>query len=425
MSRTALSERLSSQLGRGLHESRAKPGARLAAWSRGGPAAARLAVLAVLAVLLASALLAAAGDDPGSETGDAGAGLPLEGSSTPAKGFDANFTAIALQNLPLYRSMCIPGLGCSNRTETHGVWVTLATNREFAHAALVLGYSILRTGTRHKLLCLVTEGVPPDYLSHLRALYDIVEPVERVKIEGPETYLTDSFTKLRILEMTRFRRVVYLGADTLLLRRSDRLFQCLPPCGAVDGYVWDMSEAGTVVNGDVLVLRPDVDDYRALVEMARTWDEKRGIWAPQPRPWWHYASSCDRPRENAFIGPYDQAMFIRYYGTRFTVLPPSYNVMPFGAPRPPARPPAPQAPLGDLLSDSRSVLSVVRSWGDGDARSFLLSPASARILHYAVTKPWHASTWEDPNLVPWAQLWLDAFNEAMGLFRAWGSGWLP
>jgi alpha-N-acetylglucosamine transferase len=125
-------------------------------------------------------------------------------------------------------------------------YVTLVTNADFALGARALLRSLRLTGTGADLVVMHTEGVPPEALAPLAAQGARLVPVDLLptsdafneaharaalhdrapftKGQKPPFHTPlDNFAKLRLWQLD-YARVVFLDADTLVLRNIDRLF---------------------------------------------------------------------------------------------------------------------------------------------------------------------------------------------------------
>lgn len=130
---------------------------------------------------------------------------------------------------------------------TRHAYATLVTNADYAMGAAALVRSLKLTGTEAEILVLHTGGVAGAALEPVERLGARLVPVDllptseafnarhaRAKLhaDAPFTKGTkpafhtplDNFAKLRLWEMEEFARIVFLDADTLVVRPIDRLF---------------------------------------------------------------------------------------------------------------------------------------------------------------------------------------------------------
>ena len=166
-------------------------------------------------------------------------------------------------------------------------YVTLVTNADYASAAVALVRSLKRTGTAADVVVMHTGGVDPSALAECMALGAIARPVDlldttaafnerhqrdRLHANAPFTkgnkpaFHTplDNFAKLRLWEMEEYDSVVFLDADTLVVRNIDRLFAWPEFCAAPNVYesVADFHR----LNSGVFTARPSRETFNAMME---------------------------------------------------------------------------------------------------------------------------------------------------------------
>lgn len=198
-------------------------------------------------------------------------------------------------------------------------YVTLVTGPDYALGALALARSLKATGTNAPLVVLATAGVPgldaleregcrivpvaPLPLSedfrarHSRQAQHATAPFTR----GTKPDFHDplmNFCKLRLWELEEYRRVVFLDADTVVLRNIDRLFGY--PEGAAAPNVYEGLDGFHRMNSGVFVAEPS---RRTLGDMLE---------------------HLDRP--GAFFRRTDQT-FLESYWPHWHGLPHTYNTL--------------------------------------------------------------------------------------------------
>lgn len=159
------------------------------------------------------------------------------------------------------------------------------TNADFARGARALLRSLAHTGTTADLVVMHTGGVPEASLRDLAARGATLVPVDLLptspafneahakgRIHGlnPFTKGTkppfhtplDNFAKLRLWELPH-ERVVFLDADTLVLRPIDRLFDYPELCAAPNVYE-GLADFGRM-NSGVFTARPSRATYDRLL----------------------------------------------------------------------------------------------------------------------------------------------------------------
>lgn len=81
--------------------------------------------------------------------------------------------------------------------------------------------------------------------------------------------LAATLTKLHLFRLTQYEKVIFLDADTLVVRPISHLFQLAHRFAAAPDQGWP-----DAFNSGVLVATPALDTFDALMDMMRT----RGTW---------------------------------------------------------------------------------------------------------------------------------------------------
>ncbi|GAB1314363.1 glycogenin glucosyltransferase [Madurella fahalii] len=155
------------------------------------------------------------------------------------------------------------------------VYASLLLTDNYLPGALVLAHSLRDAGTTKKLAVLVTlDSVSADVITQLKAVYDYVIPVCRIRNERPANLglmnrpdLHSAFTKINLWKQTQFRKIVYVDADVVAYRAPDELFNLPHAFSAAPDIGWP-----DLFNTGVMVLTPNMGDYHALMALA-----ERGI----------------------------------------------------------------------------------------------------------------------------------------------------
>ncbi|MGP6085494.1 glycosyltransferase [Antarctobacter jejuensis] len=165
-------------------------------------------------------------------------------------------------------------------------YVTLVTNADFALGAKALLHSLNLTGTTADRVVLHTRGTPAKALEPLSALgatlvetdllptsdaFNAAHAREALHGRAPFTkgvkpaFHTplDNFCKLRLWQLD-YDRVVFLDADTLVLRNIDRLFDYPEFCAAPN--VYENLEDFHRMNSGVFTARPSARTYQAMLQ---------------------------------------------------------------------------------------------------------------------------------------------------------------
>eukprot|EP00927_Polykrikos_kofoidii_P025405 TRINITY_DN22827_c0_g1_i1.p1 TRINITY_DN22827_c0_g1~~TRINITY_DN22827_c0_g1_i1.p1 ORF type:complete len:745 (-),score=70.15 TRINITY_DN22827_c0_g1_i1:220-2454(-) len=159
---------------------------------------------------------------------------------------------------------------------------------DYVLGALVLGQSIRKTGSKNSLICLHTDDVPSHFVVLLSKLWDcrfvehVSACVDKLSYQDGQPHRFDKvFTKLRVLELTEFAKVLLLDIDLAVLQNIDSLFDLSPPAALrrgmndlrwplktgdpIDGRSFFLGQdsskwswgQGTGINAGVMLLQPD------------------------------------------------------------------------------------------------------------------------------------------------------------------------
>ncbi|KAF9144766.1 hypothetical protein BGX30_011529 [Mortierella sp. GBA39] len=159
-------------------------------------------------------------------------------------------------------------------------YITLLTNNNYASGALVLAHSLRRSQTTKQLAVLITAAVSRPIRDRLATVFDSVIEIGEIDSHStknlallgrPELGIT--LTKIHVFNQTQYSKVVFLDADTLVLRNIDDLFDT-----AANGSLDEdrnkrfaaSPDAGwpDCFNSGVFVCKPSFKDYTGLIQMA-------------------------------------------------------------------------------------------------------------------------------------------------------------
>jgi alpha-N-acetylglucosamine transferase len=164
-------------------------------------------------------------------------------------------------------------------------YVTLVSGSEYALGALTLARSLRRIGTAAPLVVLVRgEATGLDALESEGCLLRQIDPLPfsqafrarhaRESQHAAAPFLNgtkpafhdplDNFCKLRLWELEEYRRVVFLDADTVVLRSIDRLFGY--PEGAAAPNLYASLDDFHRMNSGVFVAEPSRRTFEAMLE---------------------------------------------------------------------------------------------------------------------------------------------------------------
>jgi alpha-N-acetylglucosamine transferase len=196
-------------------------------------------------------------------------------------------------------------------------YVSLVTNADFAKGAAALVHSLKLTGTQADIVVMHTGGVGEEALARLRERGAQLRPVEllptsaafnarhsRANVHQRNPFTKgnkpafhtplDNFAKLRLWELDEYDRVVFLDADTLVLKNIDRLFS-YPEFSAAPNVYESLADFHRL-NSGVFVAKPSRSTFSAML---RHLDRPGAFWKRTDQtfleaffPDWHGLPVC-------------------------------------------------------------------------------------------------------------------------------------
>jgi len=201
------------------------------------------------------------------------------------------------------------------KTSQYAYVFSVFKNSKYLLAALAAAWSLRRTDTRENIVLMVTD-IPDDMIELAKRVFDRIYSVPYLRVHCKplrtekqrkryESWMNVSCTKWNCLALTEYEKIIYLDADTLILRNIDELFQLSTPAGTFSspqarGYALkggmnnpylSLREGNTVkseiveeglvgrngasftVIGTSVVLSPNATHFSELLSMLAKYDE--------------------------------------------------------------------------------------------------------------------------------------------------------
>ena len=252
-------------------------------------------------------------------------------------------------------------------------YVTLVTNSDYAIGAAALARSLRAVGAAHPLYVLTTPRVSDTDRQALEAaggqILEVTQPEfsdgfrERhsrsaqhakspfTKGEKPQFHdPLDNFCKLRLWQLTDCERVVFLDADTLVIKNIDKLFGYPQFSGAPNFY--ESLDDLHRLNSGVFVAAPDSSTYE---DMIATLDAPDAYW------------------------PRTDQTFLESYFPDWHGLPYTYNALQY------------------------LFFNLPETW----------RWSSIKVIHYQYEKPWQADHGKREQLKPLIDLWHEVYEHGV------------
>ncbi|XP_010413938.1 PREDICTED: inositol phosphorylceramide glucuronosyltransferase 1-like [Camelina sativa] len=147
---------------------------------------------------------------------------------------------------------------------TKEAYVTLLYGDEFLLGVRVLGKSIRDTGSNKDMVVLVSDGVS-DYSKKL--LKADGWKIEKISLLANPNQVHPKrfwgvYTKLKIFNMTDYKKVVYLDADTIVVKNIDDMFKCSKFCANL--------KHSERLNSGVMVVEPSEALFNDMMMKVKT-----------------------------------------------------------------------------------------------------------------------------------------------------------
>uniref|UniRef100_A0A914DZ08 glycogenin glucosyltransferase n=1 Tax=Acrobeloides nanus TaxID=290746 RepID=A0A914DZ08_9BILA len=148
-------------------------------------------------------------------------------------------------------------------------FVTWVNNDNYALGALVLGHSLRKVETKHKLHLMYSKGVSTRMLELLKMVWDEVSSCDIIDskdennlklIQRPELGIT--FTKLHCWRLTQYSKCAFIDSDAVVVQNVDDMMNYNEIAAAADMGWPDFFNSG------VYVFEPSEETYRKLLEFA-------------------------------------------------------------------------------------------------------------------------------------------------------------
>ncbi len=149
-------------------------------------------------------------------------------------------------------------------------YITIVSNTEYVVGFRVMSRSLKKTGTDNRLyVC-----IPNDRIEEIKPLVedfsDGIIGLENIEIggdyknENSKQYWNETFSKLQIMSLAEFEKVVYIDSDMLILNNIDALFE-YPSISATTGGKSAHPEY-IEFNSGLMVIEPDIKEYDKLIK---------------------------------------------------------------------------------------------------------------------------------------------------------------
>ncbi|KAG0142019.1 hypothetical protein CROQUDRAFT_683440 [Cronartium quercuum f. sp. fusiforme G11] len=161
-------------------------------------------------------------------------------------------------------------------------FVTMLTSDSYLPGALVTAHSIKQSEQFNEsqdfdLVCLITlESVTAESIKGLRKVFNLVISVDELRSFGKDELnllgrqdLSGTITKIHIWRLVQYQRIIYVDADTLILKPISHLFQVPNKFSACPDTGWP-----DCFNSGLMVIHPSLEVFDQLYNLFM----ERGSW---------------------------------------------------------------------------------------------------------------------------------------------------
>ena len=146
------------------------------------------------------------------------------------------------------------------------VFLTVLSSDEYLLGVLTLYKSLVKTGTKYPFYVAITSDISKesmDFLGNINIntikLDNNIKLPEEIKNKNSKSGYSqwnNTFEKLSIFQLTRFKKIVYLDSDMLILNNIDELFNKKHMSAVVAGALIPGREDWKLLNSGIMVIEP-------------------------------------------------------------------------------------------------------------------------------------------------------------------------
>lgn len=154
-------------------------------------------------------------------------------------------------------------------------YISYICNDNYLPGIIALIKSLKYNKCINNILIMITKDVSLDSKEKILKLGALVKHVEEIHYKGRKTSkIMDRhgknntswmmFTKLNIWKLCEYKKILYIDADTVVLKNIDHLFTIKENFSAVKGCSVPLHYDG--IEGGVLLIEPCLDTYNGLIQ---------------------------------------------------------------------------------------------------------------------------------------------------------------
>ncbi|ORX47818.1 hypothetical protein BCR36DRAFT_584530 [Piromyces finnis] len=150
-------------------------------------------------------------------------------------------------------------------------FVTLLTSETYIQGVIALAHSLQLTNTENDIVCMVTKDINSSIIKKLEKLFDKV-----IYIDEYNSKLGSTYGKLNVWKLVQYNYIIYLDADTIVLKNIDSLFDQMKHVHNQEVNTVFIAvpnvDSQNHFNSGVFACRPDLQTFLDLVNYSKSLD---------------------------------------------------------------------------------------------------------------------------------------------------------
>ena len=184
----------------------------------------------------------------------------------------------------------------SNKNNSKNAFVTVIFSGEaYLPGIFALGYSLRKTNTKHKLICMVQDKdeyslnkINKDKIDEINKIYDLVIGMDIIQKNFESKFFKENeifynkikyyCTKNNILGLLEYEKIIYLDASCIVNENIDNIFELYNKSTYVcNNYLneWNLTN-NMSLHGNFLFILPSIYNYNKFFKLLKEYDEHIG-----------------------------------------------------------------------------------------------------------------------------------------------------
>jgi alpha-N-acetylglucosamine transferase len=154
------------------------------------------------------------------------------------------------------------------------IFLTVCTNDSYVKGVLLLKKSLEKVNTKYPLLCVCPDSFSKKnirtfenhniYFEFIENVFTLSCEIKSRNIKNGLPHYNESFFKLNIFGLIKYKKFVYLDSDMIVLENIDELFEMPHMTACAAGRLFPGNENWIQLNSGVMVIEPSADIFDKL-----------------------------------------------------------------------------------------------------------------------------------------------------------------